>query len=58
MKIGQMENGFGTIVIQLQTKEEAELLCALLRGDQEYDGDAMNKMRVDLSNWFSNHAKL
>lgn len=58
MKIGQMDNDFGTIVLQLQTREEAELLWALLRGDQEYDGEAMNRMRTELSNWFSNHAKL
>lgn len=58
MKIGQQDSEFGTIVLQLQTREEAELLWALLRGDQDYDGPAMNSMRTELSNWFSNHAKL
>ena len=58
MKVGQLENGFGTIVIQIQTKEEAELMWALLRGDQEYDGSEMKRMRNELSDWFSNHAKL
>ena len=58
MKIGQMGNGFDTIVIQLTTKQEAEMFWALVRGDADYDDENMKKWRREMSDWFSNDAKL
>ena len=58
MKIGQTENEFGTIVIQLQTRTEAQMFWALVRGDVKYDDENMKNWRREMSDWFSNHAKL
>lgn len=58
MKIGQSSTGFAPIMLTLETRHEAELFLALVRGDQDYDNDNMKAFRSAVSDWFSNQAKL
>ena len=58
MKVDQSLSGFAPIHIVLETRLEAEMFWALLRGDEDYDDANMKQFRETVSDWFSNQAQL
>ena len=57
MKITQQENHFAPITIVIETAEEAEVLWAAIRCFRASDPSDKQRL-IEMSDWFSNHAKL
>jgi len=57
MKITQQEKDFAPITIVIETAEDAEVLWAAIRCFRA-SGQSDKQRLIEMSDWFSNHAKL